>query len=148
MRAPLTGAALALCWLAALPGCKQDPDVGQPCAMTLLEGGNPIDVPSGQEGQFCSDASADYFRTGATECDNLVCIRSVTGLCATGPKYQVRRYCSKPCVSDDDCFRSQTGLVCRSIVLDAAFLASLPADVRQLYLGDVQSSNYCATPPP
>jgi len=151
MRARPKGAAIALSWLAAvaLVSCKQDPDVGQPCLMDVSDpAGNPIDVPAGQEGKFCSEVAADYFRTGATECDNLVCIRSVTGLCATGPKYEVRRYCSKPCVSDDDCFRSRTGLVCRSVVLDAAFLASLPPEVRQRYLGDVQSSNYCAPPPP
>ena len=152
MRAPHKGAALVLSWLAAvaLAACKQDPDVGQPCGMTLLDaGGTPIDVPAGQEGAYCSAVSGDYFRTGATECDNLVCLRSATGLCTADPqKVQVRRYCSKPCVSDDDCFKSQTGLVCRSMVLDAAFLASLPPDVRDRYLGDVQSSNYCATPPP
>ena len=146
------GAALALSWLAALAlaACKQDPDVGQPCGMTLVDAaGSPIDVPAGQEGEYCSAVAADYFRTGATECDNLVCLRSATGLCASDPqKVQVRRYCSKPCVSDDDCFRSQTGLVCRSVVLDAAFLASLTPEVRQRYLGDVQSSNYCAPPPP
>jgi hypothetical protein len=136
--------------IAALLACKQDPDVGQPCGMSLTDAaGNPIDVPTGQEGQYCSLVGADYFRTGATECDNLVCIRSATGVCATNSQMvNVRRYCSKACVSDDECFKSQTGLVCRAVVLDAAFLASLPPDVRQLYLGDVQSSNYCATPPP
>lgn len=150
MRARPKGAALALSWLAAaaLVSCKQDPDVGQPCLMDLKDSAdNPIDVPLG--GELCSAVAADYFRTGAVECDNLVCIRSATGLCAGDPqKVKVRLYCSKPCVSDDDCFRSQTGLVCRSVVLDAAFLASLPPEVRERYLGDVQSSNYCAPPPP
>ncbi len=151
MRASPKGVTFALAWLAAAAtGCKQGADVGQPCTMSILDAsGNAVDVRSGPPGQYCSEVTADYFRPFAVECDNLVCIRSATGLCASDPRMvQVRHYCSKPCVSDDDCFRSQTGLVCRNIVLDAAFLASLTPEERQRYLGDVQSSNYCATPPP
>ena len=44
--------------------------------------------------------------------------------------------------------KGDTGLVCRTVVLDPQFLASLPEDVRQKYLGDVQFSSYCATPLP
>ncbi len=55
------------------------------------------------------------------------------------------RYCSKPCVSDQDCYKSETGLVCRQMVLDPAFVASLPPDQQQ-YLGGIQFSSYCAVP--
>jgi hypothetical protein len=34
------------------------------------------------------------------------------------------------------------------VVLDPEFIASLPEDVRQKYLGDVQFSSYCAIPEP
>jgi hypothetical protein len=124
----------------------QDADVGQDCDMTLAApGGGALDVMTG--GQLCSSERADYFRTGAIECDNLVCVRSATGTCkADSALASVRHYCSKACVSDRDCFTGQTGLVCRQIVLDPVFLATLPPDVRVRYLGQIQSSNYCATP--
>jgi hypothetical protein len=109
--------------LGMLAGC-QDPDVGQTCSF---------------EGAVFSDGSiaGEYLETGKTECENLVCIRSTQ---------RPEPYCSKPCVSDSDCSRGETGLVCRAVVLDPAFLASLPEDVRSKYLGDVQFSSYCAVP--
>ena len=55
-------------------------------------------------------------------------------------------YCSKPCVSDKDCFKSETGLVCRQMVLDPAFIAGLDPDTRARYLADIQFSSYCAVP--
>ncbi len=143
--------ALAALLLAA---CQQ-PDVGQPCdgpqgnGLDLkAPGGGPLDQNLA-DGRGCSSDGADYFKTGVTRCENLVCIRSSTGACAADPGLlAVRYYCSKPCVSDGDCFESETGLVCRQVVLDPNFLASLPPDVRQRYLGDIQSSSFCATPAP
>jgi hypothetical protein len=131
----------------ALSAC-QDPDVGQQCDMPLTApDGGPLDVTPPGSSTLCSSDRADYFRTGAVECDNLVCVRSATGSCAAETSLAaVRRYCSKPCVSDKDCFQSETGLVCRQIVLDPAFLATLPTEVRERYLGQIQASNYCATP--
>lgn len=120
-RLPLL-AALALGMLA---GC-QDPDVGQTCS---------FDAPALTEGSI----TGDYLETGKTECENLVCIRS---------PQRPSPYCSKPCVSDSDCSKDETGLVCRAVVLDPGFIAQLPEDVRRKYLGDVQFSNYCAAPLP
>jgi hypothetical protein len=112
-----------------LPGCQQ-PDVGQSCS---------FDVPG-----LSGPVAADYLETGKTECENLVCIRSPE--LPPGSPVRSNPYCSKPCVSDGDCSRDETGLVCRAVVLDPEFLASLPEDVRRKYLGDVQFSNYCAAP--
>jgi hypothetical protein len=112
---------------AMLPGC-QEPDVGQSCSFDVATPDGPL--------------TADYLETGKTECENLVCIRSP----AVESWTRANPYCSKPCVSDDDCSRSETGLTCRSVVLDPEFIASLPEDVRQKYLGDVQFSSYCAIP--
>jgi len=122
-------AAAGLCMLAA---CQQ-PDVGQSCS---------FDVPGIAPGPV----SADFIETGKTECENLVCIRSPDP--PAGSKVRNNPYCSKPCVSDSDCARGETGLVCRAVVLDPEFLASLPEETRQKYLGDVQFSNYCAAPQP
>ena len=80
----------------------------------------------------------------------------------------MRKYCSKPCVSDQECENDRIKLVCRPIVLDSGYLIFLqlcvsdparidpvygacppPAEVsaRLALLGGVPSSNYCATPP-
>ena len=114
-----------------LPGC-QDPDVGQSCSFDVV-------VPGGV-------LTADYLETGKTECENLVCIRSPDP--APGSRVANNPYCSKPCVSDSDCSKDETGLVCRTVVLDPGFLAGLPDEVRRKYLGDVQFSSYCAAPLP
>ncbi len=168
----------ALGWL-ALAACQQ-PDVGDPCALDVYtEQGSPpvlasIDHPV-SDGVAGSADQADYFRSGANECDNLICIRSAPGgscadaaFASTYP-HAIRKYCSKPCVSDKDCFTSETGLVCRPIVLNSGYLvylttcASDPTRIDPVYgacpppqtvtdllrlLGGVPSSNYCATPVP
>ncbi len=130
MRFPRSLAPVAL--LLALAGC-QEADVGQKCA---------FDLPGIDEG----NVAADYLETGRAECENLVCIKSPPP--PAGSKVKNNPYCSKPCVSNSDCAEGQTGLQCRAVVLDPTFINSLPADVRKLYLGDIQFSNYCAAPLP
>jgi hypothetical protein len=118
--APARTVLLIAATLGMLTGC-QSPDVGQTCSLDI------------------QDTAGDYLETGKTECENLVCIRSAG---------RADAYCSKPCVSNDDCASGETGLVCRAVVLDPEFMASLPPDVRDKYLGDVRFSDYCATPLP
>jgi hypothetical protein len=130
-------AALAL--LALLAGC-QSADVGQRCRA-------PRD-PLAQETWSPDKVLGDYLESGNPSCDNLVCIVSPA---VAGGRYNdcpggECGYCSKPCVSDQDCFRSDTGLACRQMVLDPAFLRSLPEAVRVKYLADIQFSSYCAVP--
>jgi hypothetical protein len=117
--------------LLALLGC-QDPDVGQSCSFDLSP------VPQ--------TITADYLETGKTECENLVCILSPAA--PTGSKVKNNPYCSKACVSNSDCSESDTGLVCRSVVLDPDFINKLDPAVRAKYLGDITLSNYCAPPLP
>jgi hypothetical protein len=111
----------ALAALALAAGC-QSPDVGQSC-----------DFDSGATGPV----AADFMATGITVCENLVCLKSPG---------RSGGYCSKACVSDRDCSSGSTGLACRQVVLDPDFLAALPPDVRQKYLGDISFSSYCAVP--
>jgi len=126
-----------------LAGCPS-PDVGQACEMNLkYADGSSIAVSVG--GRTCSATPADFFRSGAVECDNLICLQSPTGTCGGGTPYQVKAYCSKACVSDADCFTSETGLVCRQILLDPAFVATLP-DGGAPWLPQALGSNYCAFP--
>jgi len=114
----------------ALAGC-QDPDVGGPCAIPGVSDGG---------------VAADYLLLGATGCDDLVCIKSPEP--PTGRVVTNNPYCSKPCVAENDCFTSDTGLICRPVVLDEAFLNSLPPETRAKYLPNVQNAKYCAAPVP
>lgn len=131
MRAARTLPVLALLSLVAC----QEADVGQPCDIGL----DPVTYNPGT-------IDSEIFQTFNPVCENLVCLMSpgaadedctARGLCG---------YCSKPCVSDQDCFKSETGLVCRQIVLDEAFIASLPPELVDQYLAGVTSSSYCAVP--
>ncbi len=141
MRFLRTAAALAVVALAA--AC-QGPDVGQRCA---LRTGSGTTEPTPQS------VSGDLLETGNAACDDFVCIVSPAptgsryGSCANGDT--MCGYCSKPCVSNQDCFQSKTGLVCRQMVLDPAFIAQLqqtdPA-LAQKYLADITFSSYCAIP--
>lgn len=139
MRPPRLAPVLApLALVALLAGC-QSPDVGQRCR-----------IPNAQQAVHPTpDAiTGDYLENGNPVCDNLVCIISPV---VEGGRYNTCAgefcgYCSKPCVSDQDCFRSETGLACRQMVLDEAFMNSLDPALRERYLADIQFSSYCAVP--
>ncbi|HET8541822.1 MAG TPA: adventurous gliding motility lipoprotein CglC [Anaeromyxobacter sp.] len=135
---------------AALAGC-QSPDVGQQCQLAwnpnwLEDGTEPpptaavLFVKSGPNGP-------DYFESGNLACDGLVCIVSPA---EKGTEYGSETpgvgYCSKPCVSNSDCYQSDTGLACRQMVLDPVFLDQLDPETRSRYLADIQFSSYCAIP--
>jgi hypothetical protein len=131
---------LAILAAAPLALACQKPDVGARCTLTWNQSGNPPPPTP-------ATAQGDYFDSGNIGCDDLVCIVSP----AEEGEYASCEgtacgYCSKPCVSDQDCYRSETGLVCRQIVLDPAFIEALPPEVRERYLGDVRFSSYCAVP--
>lgn len=129
--------------LAATTGC-QDPDVGARCVLSW-NSESELDPPTPQ------NVPSDYLETGNPACEDLICIVSPGepgtryGDCA-GENGEACGYCSKPCVSHDDCFSSETGLYCESILLDEAFIASLPPEVAQRYVGDVRASKYCVVP--
>ncbi|HSN15317.1 MAG TPA: adventurous gliding motility lipoprotein CglC [Anaeromyxobacteraceae bacterium] len=121
---------------ALLSGC-QPPDVGQRCELAWGTDRSTAPTPTSTE--------SDYVETGNASCETLVCIVSK----ATSGEYSTCDgdkcgYCSKPCVSDADCYKSETGLVCRKMVLDDAFIASLDPATREKY--HVQYSSYCAVP--
>src|SRR5512138_1581109 len=143
-RSLLAAAALAV---VALAGC-QSPDVGQTCDIawntTWLTDPNAAKPPVASQ---LPAGGSDYFESGNLGCDGLVCIVSPAPL---GSKYGSTDpgvgYCSKPCVSNSDCFEADTGLSCRQMVLDPVFLDQLDAQTRQRYLADIQYSSYCAVP--
>lgn len=141
---PLLAAALAL---AVLAGC-QDPDVGGPCTLSW----NPTweqdgTLPPPNAAELHASGGSDYFESGNLACDGLVCLVSPA---PAGSQYGSTTpgagYCSKPCVSDDDCFRDETGLACQQVVLDPLFLDQLDPETRSRYLADIQFSSYCVVP--
>lgn len=123
---------------AALAGGCQSPDVGARCTIAWADP-STAPTPTGIDG--------DYLETGNLACDSLVCIVSPaqTGE-YSGCDGTACGYCSKPCVSDTECYKSETGLVCRQMVLDPDFIASLDPAVAERYLGDARYSRYCAVP--
>jgi hypothetical protein len=143
MRARVPTVMLALAAVAALAAC-QDPDVGQSCRISWgQDNGTPAPTPV----SLFASGSGDYFESGNLACDGLICIVSPA---APGTRYGCESagcgYCSKSCISNDDCYQKQTGLVCRQMVLDPVFLDQLDPATRDRYLNTVQFSSYCATP--
>jgi hypothetical protein len=129
--------------LLALGACGQSPDVGQPCTISWGTGDTAPPPPDPVTLYAEPNHGGQWFETGNTQCENLVCIVSPE---PAGARYSSGGYCSKPCVSDGDCFPSQTGLACRQIVLDAAFIQELQTanpTLYSTYLGDIKFSSYC-----
>jgi hypothetical protein len=129
---------LAVAPLVMLAAC-QDPDVGQSCAIAW---GNVENIPPPDPVQLFESGGADFFESGNVACENLVCIVSPS---PAGSRYAGGGYCSKPCVSNQDCFESETGLVCRQMVLDPVFLDQLSTELRDRYV-PLGASSYCAVP--
>jgi hypothetical protein len=150
-RTPLAAAALAV---VALAGC-QSPDVGGECTLawnaTWEQDGTTAPPAAAQ---LYASGGSDYFESGNLACDGLVCLVSPA---PEGAKYGSDGrvygsttpglgYCSKPCVSNSDCYEKETGLVCRQMVLDPVFLDQLDPETRSRYLADIQYSSYCSVP--
>lgn len=140
---------LALLPVLALVAC-QDPDVGNPCTIswspTWEQDGTPP-PPTAAELATQPGGGSDWFESGNLACEGLVCVVSPA---PAGTRYGSQTpgagYCSKPCVSNDDCFEDETGLVCRQMVLDPVFLEQLDPATRDRYLADIQFSSYCGVP--
>jgi hypothetical protein len=132
---------LALAPLLVLAAC-QDPDVGNECTLNW-------DAPSATS-LYDQGLSVDYFESGNFSCEGLICIVSPA---AAGTEYGFdtagRGYCSKSCISNDQCYPDETGLVCRQMVLDDVYLAELERtdpEAKERYLGDTRFSSYCGVP--
>ena len=148
---------LALAPLLVLAAC-QDPDVGNECTLSWNAGWNDPRIPEGDRPPppptaatlFAENVSADYFDSGNFACEGLVCLVSPA---APGTKYGSnvpgQGYCSKSCISNDQCYPDETGLVCRQMVLDPVFLEQLERtdpEAKERYLGETRFSSYCGVP--
>jgi hypothetical protein len=138
-----------------LKGCRVATDLGRTCQLVKRN-------PDGGQGSVAileSELPAgtkDFISFGATECEDLVCVRSadiaktgVPGAAATG-------YCSRACVpnastgcpaanSDDDKDPTRR-LICRALLLDDLTLAQIctndPGTCQQI--GGARSPYFCA----
>jgi len=147
---------LSLLAALALPSaCRVNTDLGRSCQLVKKnpDGGStsvPIveaDLPS---------ANKDFISFGATECEELVCVRDAyvprTGV-ATAP---ATGYCSRSCVANstiacpaanpaDDTDPTRK-LSCRALLLDEQTLGAIctndPATCQQI--GDTRSPYFCA----
>ncbi len=135
---------LLLAPLAGIAAC-QGPDVGQPCTLSW---GQNVAIPPPTSSGLYALGGADYVEfNAASGCEGLVCIVSPAAPDTTyasgdysGPG---AGYCSKSCVSDRDCYNSETELVCRTMVLDQQFIESLDPATRERYLGGIKDLSYC-----
>ncbi len=161
MRRRVPKSILTLVPVLALIGC-QSPDVGNPCTLSWNEKWQEqgtLPPPTAlclaePETQLCRDRypsgvsqGSDYFDSGNLACEGLVCIVSPAATGKYASTTAGEGYCSKPCVSNADCYEKDTDLVCRQMVLDPVFIEQLrltdPATLAR-YLSDIQFSSYCA----
>jgi hypothetical protein len=121
---------------------KKNPDGGT-TSVALLES----DLPGGAK---------DYISFGATECEDLVCVRDANVPLSGVPNAAAMGYCSRACVPNssagcpaadpnDDRDPSKR-LTCRALLLDELTLAAIctndPATCQRI--GDTRSPYFCA----
>jgi hypothetical protein len=135
--------------------CRVATDLGLPCQLVKKnpDGGTtsvPIlesDLPGGNK---------DFISFGATECEDLVCVRDANVPRTGVPGAAAMGYCSRACVpnvsgacpaankSDDS--NPDKRLTCRALLLDEATLGAIctndPSTCQKL--GDTRSPYFCA----
>ncbi len=154
----------ALLWIAA---CGVPTDLGRPCvlvkraaATTLPDGGVVAAADGGTafitEGEI--QAGKDFISFGATECEDLVCVRDSTTERPANAKDTdpANGYCSKPCAqgSTRSCPAADPAhdknaalrLTCRPLLLDTETLALICQDKATCdrYFGGTTSPYFCA----
>lgn len=147
-----------LCFLMlVLCACPVRTDLGTPCTLVKRnpDGGNPISM---REGEIPDGGrNTDFISFGATECEDLVCVRDGNLPLSGRPETTAVGYCSRSCVptssigcpakdSHDDKDPTKK-LSCRSLLLDEQTLAFLrtndPSKYHQ-YFGESTSPFFCA----
>lgn len=148
----------------ALTACQVDSGLNKPCVLVKRD---PAD-PTGNTrkvltwGEIKAQANKDYISFGATECDDLTCVRDATfGSGDGGTELKdtdpAPGYCTRPCIenstvgcpsSDSSLDKNyKTAMSCRALLLDANTLETLKAadPVRyQQTFGETTSPFFCA----
>ncbi len=146
--------------LVFLEGCRVATDLGRECTMVKANpDGGTASLPI-LESELPAISSRDYISFGATECEDLVCVRD-SNVPRTGtPGAQAKGYCSRPCVpnastgcpaanSADD-KNPSLRLTCRALLLDEQTLADICATDpgRCLQIAGTRSPYFCARSAP
>lgn len=141
-------------------GCTPASDIGNPCILVRKD---PTDTDPADGTRSIPikekeiQAGKDFVSFGATECEDLVCVRGAATEPNPNPEADATGVCSKPCLqtSETSCATGNAELdksspfVCRSLLLDETTLAAIKqADPQKYaqYFGDTQSPYFCAKP--
>jgi hypothetical protein len=144
--------------LLMLGGCAVKTDLGSPCFLVRgVDGGAGQPKISVRLHESDIRPNKDFISFGATECEDLVCVRDSTFPVGANPTDEAQGYCSRPCIQTstvgcpsqneaDDKIPSKR-LTCRPLLLDEATLAAIcnadPEKCTQ-YFGDTKSPFFCA----
>lgn len=151
----LAAAALSV----AMSACVRD-DLGAPCVLVRAD---PTDTDSSdgtrsipiKESEIQGSDSTDIISFGATECENLVCVRPAgTPDTDPGVDNDATGICSRPCAVNEasSCETGNSGIdqtspfTCRGLVLDEAALVEIQNRYPDLIPPNVVSPFYCAKP--
>ena len=135
--------------------CKISTDLGTPCFLVKANPDGGTTAVRLREGDL-PDAGKDFIAFGATECEDLVCVRDSNYPRNSDPNANATGYCSRACVptsgacpaansSDDN--DPNKKLNCRALLLDDQTIAAIctqdPAKCNQ-YFGGTRSPYFCA----
>lgn len=102
---------LAVLALAAAPACSRRSDLGTPCRLGVAA--DLINTAALAE-------KRDVILFGASECEELVCLRERDSEWDGGPEAILWGYCSAACLPDGDFCSRAADMQCRAVLVDAA----------------------------
>lgn len=151
-----TGAwvASALIGVLVVSGCRAKTDLGRPCTLVKKDPSDAAKSVPLKESEISS--GKDFISFGATECEELVCVRDAD-VKAGKPTDEAVGYCSSACIpgSSVKCLNENPAddkdaakkLKCRTLLLDEATLASLRTadpEAYKRYFGETTKPYFCA----
>ncbi|WP_224245962.1 adventurous gliding motility lipoprotein CglC [Hyalangium gracile] len=140
-------------------GCEVTTELGKPCVLvkkpTAEEEAQGIRSKPVLESEIAP--KQDFISFGATDCEDLICVRDADYPRNSNPNEVAMGYCSQECVEgeDGDCEVTDSSvdealssrIVCRSLLLDQTSLEDLkradPVTYRRTF-GETNSPYFCA----
>lgn len=153
-------AASAAALLVMISACPVIDDLGADCTLVRAD---PTDTdPSDgtrsipiKESEISGTPNMDIISFGATECENLVCVRAAGTAFSPNPAVtDATGFCSRACSENntEGCLTGNAGIdnndpfKCRSLALDPEELARIKQERPELIPPGVTSPFYCAKP--
>lgn len=147
--------------LAALgtTACGRIDDLGTECVLVRKDPNdtNPADGTSSIPIKMSEvTPGKDFISFGATECENLICVRDANAPVGTDPNAVATGICTRPCVptSEGSCDTglswvddSEQAYSCKALLLDQDSLAAMreqDPEKYQRYFGTTTSPDYCS----